>query len=85
MSKEVTIGYLPQQMKVDDTTTVINETVTAFSELISLSEEMEYCSSEIARREDYETADYLKLCDHLTVIEERYRMLGGTNIWPKLR
>jgi ATP-binding cassette subfamily F protein 3 len=40
---------------------------------------MEYCSSEIARREDYESADYLKLCDHLTVIEERYRMLGGTN------
>jgi ATP-binding cassette, subfamily F, member 3 len=79
MSKEVTIGYLPQQMKVDDTTTVINETITAFSELISLSEEMEYCSSEIARREDYESADYLKLCDHLTVIEERYRMLGGTN------
>jgi len=79
MSKEVTIGYLPQQMKVDDTTTVINETITAFSELISLSEEIEYCSSEIARREDYESSDYLKLCDHLTVVEERYRMLGGTN------
>lgn len=79
MSKDVTIGYLPQQMKVDDTTTVINETVTAFSELISLSGEIEHCSSEIARREDYESADYLKLCDHLTVAEERYRMLGGTN------
>ena len=79
MSKEVTIGYLPQQMNVDDTTTVINETITAFSELIGLSEEIEYCSSEIARREDYESADYLKLCDHLTVVEERYRMLGGTN------
>jgi ATP-binding cassette subfamily F protein 3 len=79
MSKEVTIGYLPQQMKVDDRTTVINETITAFSELIGLSEEIEHCSSEIARREDYESADYLKLCDHLTVVEERYRMLGGTN------
>jgi ATP-binding cassette subfamily F protein 3 len=79
MSKEVTIGYLPQQMNVDDTTTVINETITAFSELIGLSEEIEYCSSEIARRGDYESADYLKLCDHLTVVEERYRMLGGTN------
>ena len=44
MSKEVTIGYLPQQMKVDDTTTVINETITAFSELIGLSEEIEHCS-----------------------------------------
>jgi ATP-binding cassette, subfamily F, member 3 len=79
MSKEVSIGYLPQQMKVDDTTTVMNETITAFSELIGLSEEIEHCSYEIARREDYESADYLKLCDHLTVVEERYRMLGGTN------
>ena len=79
MSKDVSIGYLPQQMKVDDTTTVMNETITAFSELISLSEEIEYCSSEIARREDYESSDYLKLCDHLTVVEERYRMMGGTN------
>ncbi|MEI6047459.1 MAG: ABC-F family ATP-binding cassette domain-containing protein [Bacteroidota bacterium] len=79
MSKEVTIGYLPQQMKVDDTTTVLNETVTAFSELIGLSEEIEYCSSEVARREDYESSEYLKLCDHLTFVEERYRMLGGAN------
>ena len=79
MSKEVTIGYLPQQMNVDDTTTVINETITAFSELIGLSEEIEYCSSEITRRDDYESAEYLNLCDHLTVVEERYRMLGGTN------
>jgi ATP-binding cassette, subfamily F, member 3 len=79
MSKEVTIGYLPQQMKVDDTTTVMNETITAFSELIGLSEEIEHCSSEIARREDYESAEYLRLCDHLTVVEERYRMLGGAN------
>jgi ATP-binding cassette subfamily F protein 3 len=79
MSRDVTIGYLPQQMRVDDTTTVMNETVTAFSELISLSEEMEFCSAEIMRREDFESAEYLKLCDHLTVVEERYRMLGGAN------
>jgi len=79
MSKDVTIGYLPQQMRVDDNTTVINETVTAFSELIGLSEEIEFCSSEITRREDYESPEYLKLCDHLTIVEERYRMLGGTN------
>ena len=79
MSKNVTIGYLPQQMKVDDSTTVINEVITAFSELIGISEEIERCSAEIARREDYESADYLRLCDHLTVTEERYRMLGGIN------
>ena len=44
MSDEVTIGYLPQQMKVDDTTTVINEVISAFSEITGLSEEIEKCS-----------------------------------------
>jgi ATP-binding cassette subfamily F protein 3 len=79
MSKEVTIGYLPQQMKVDDSTSVINEVVTAFSEVITLSDDIEKCSKEIAGRTDYETDEYLNLCDHLAQIEERYRMLGGSN------
>ncbi|MGB8489952.1 MAG: ATP-binding cassette domain-containing protein [Bacteroidales bacterium] len=77
MSKEVTIGYLPQQMNVSDSTTVLNETFTAFSDLIGLSEEIERCTIEIASRKDYESADYLRLCDHLAETEERYRMLGG--------
>jgi ATP-binding cassette, subfamily F, member 3 len=79
MSKDVTLGYLPQQMRVDDTTTVLNETITAFAELISLHEEIEFCGAEIMRRDDYESVEYLKLCDHLTYVEERYRMLGGAN------
>lgn len=79
MSDEVTIGYLPQQMKVDDSTNVMNEVITAFSEITGLSEEIERCSSEIARRSDYESAEYLRLCDHITVIDERYRILGGSN------
>ena len=79
MSRDVSIGYLPQQMKVSDTTTVLNETLTAFAEINSLSDEIESCSAEIARREDYDSPEYLKLCDHLTVVEERYRMMGGNN------
>jgi ATP-binding cassette subfamily F protein 3 len=79
MSKEITIGYLPQQMKTDDSTTVMNEVISAFSHITELAEEIESCRVEIARRHDYESADYLKLCDHLTVIDERYRMLGGSN------
>ncbi len=79
MSDQVTIGYLPQQMKVDDSTTVINEVITAFSEITGLAEEIERCSAEIAKRDDYDSDDYLKLCDHITVIDERYRILGGAN------
>ncbi len=79
MSRDVSIGYLPQQMKVSDTTTVLNETLTAFAEINSLSDEIENCSAEIARRDDYDSPEYLRLCDHLTVVEERYRMMGGNN------
>ena len=79
LPKDFSIGYLPQQMKVDDTTSVLNEAISAFSELTDLSEEIERCNLEIAHREDYESVEYLKLCDHITLIEERYRMLGGVN------
>jgi ATP-binding cassette subfamily F protein 3 len=79
MSGDVTIGYLPQQMRVDDNTTVWHETVSAFSDLINLSEEIEKYSKEIASRADYESVEYMRLCDFLTVSEERFRMLGGSD------
>lgn len=77
--RELTIGYLPQQMKVDDSTTVIEEVKTAFSEVLALAGEIEETGSELASRDDYESAGYLELCDHLTHIEERFRILGGSN------
>ncbi len=76
-SREVTIGYLPQQMSVDDSTTVLNETLTAFAGLISLSEKIEKYSNEIALRTDFNSQEYLKLCDYLTETEELFRILGG--------
>ena len=79
MSKDITIGYLPQQMKVNDSTTVIDEVTTAFSEVINLAEEIEKCSLQITTRDDYESEEYLQLCDHLTIMQERHRILGGTN------
>ena len=79
MSDDVTIGYLPQQMNTDDTTTIINEVVTVFSEITDLHDEIERCTAEIGHRTDYESEGYLHLCDRLTIVEERYRLMGGTN------
>ena len=77
--RDFRIGYLPQQMKADNTTTVLNETLKAFSALLSLTGEIDKCTREIAMRDDYESDTYLALCDHLAVIEERFRILGGVN------
>ena len=79
MPKDITIGYLPQQMRIKDSTTIINEVVSGFREITELSEEIERCRKEITEREDYESEDYLRLCDHLALIEERYSILGGNN------
>lgn len=77
MPKDLTIGYLPQQMSTNDHTTILNEVLEAFSEITDLAAEMERCNAELAERTDYDTAEYLALCDRLTVIDERYRLLGG--------
>lgn len=79
MPKEITIGYLPQQMRVDDSTTVMNEVLSAFAEITTLASEIDKCTAEITRRTDYESNSYLTLCDHLALVEERYRILGGSN------
>jgi len=78
-SKEVTIGYLPQQMNLDDKTTVIKEALTAFEGLINLEREIEAYGREITLRTDYHSSNYLRLCDRLAETEERFRMLGGNS------
>jgi len=77
MSKDFRIGYLPQQMRFDDSTTVLDETLTAFSELISLDKEIERCRSEISAGVDHDSSEYLRLCDMLAFNEERFGILGG--------
>jgi ATP-binding cassette, subfamily F, member 3 len=75
--KDVSIGYLAQQMKISDSTSVLEETMEAFGELRMLENEYERCTREVAERTDYETESYRNLCDLLHQTEERYRMLGG--------
>ena len=74
---ECTIGYLPQQMQVADTTTLIAETAKAFEEVLALEAEIERLTAEIAVRTDYESAEYEKLLHHLNDANDRYHILGG--------
>jgi ATP-binding cassette subfamily F protein 3 len=77
--RELTVGYLEQQMKVSDTTTVLEEALTSFTELQALELEAAACTLEVAERTDYETESYRNLCDRLHTASERYRMLGGND------
>ena len=74
---ECTIGYLPQQMRVADTTTLAAETAKAFDEVLRIEAEIERLTTEIASRTDYESKEYEELIHRLNVANDRYHILGG--------
>lgn len=76
-SDNVTLGYLPQQMQVADTTTLFDETEKAFEELLRLEAEMEEINKQLTTREDYESDSYERMLVRLNYITERIHILGG--------
>ncbi|MBE6193020.1 MAG: ABC-F family ATP-binding cassette domain-containing protein [Rikenellaceae bacterium] len=74
---DCTIGYLPQQMVVHDTTTLIEETAKAFDVVLTLEAEIERLTAQIATRTDYESESYEKLLHSLNEATDRYHILGG--------
>ncbi len=74
---ECSIGYLPQQMRVADTTTLKAETEKAFDEVLRLEAEIASITAEIAERTDYESESYAELLHKLNDAQDRYHILGG--------
>ena len=82
--KEMTIGYLPQVMKLADTRTVRQEAETAFEDIHKLKAEVERLNNQMVERTDYESEDYHALIDRFTRESERYQMMGGGNYQAEL-
>lgn len=82
--KEVTIGYLPQQMVLADTRTVREEAETAFGHLREQEKEIERLNTELAERTDYESDAYHKLIEKVTHLSEHLALLGGNNYQAEL-
>ena len=74
---ECTIGYLPQQMRVADTTTLKAETEKAFEEVLRLEAEIASLTTQIAERTDYESEEYADLLHKLNDAQDHYHILGG--------
>ena len=76
---DLTIGYLPQVMKLSDDTTVKEETRKAFADKTKMEEKLKKMEQEMAERTDYESDSYAELVEHFTTEHERYMMMGGEN------
>ena len=76
---DLTIGYLPQVMKLSDDTTVKEETRKAFADKTKMEEKLKKMEQEMAERADYESDSYAELVERFTTEHERYMMMGGEN------
>jgi ATP-binding cassette, subfamily F, member 3 len=77
--KDVTIGYLPQQMIHEDGRTVQEEAESAFKAIFDLQAEIEQINLDLAERKDYESDSYQKLIEDLTHKSERLAMSDVNN------
>ena len=84
MPRDVTIGYLPQVMKLADNRTVMQEAELAFEHIFELQANLERMNKELAERTDYESDDYHKLIDRFTHENDRFLMMGGTNFQAEI-
>ena len=82
--KELTIGYLPQQMQLTDTRTVRQEAEQAFDQIHQLEKQLEKLTLELAERTDYETESYHNLIDKVTHLTEHFQMMGGNSYQAEL-
>ena len=76
---DVTIGYLPQVMKLQDNTTVREETRKAFADNTKIAARLKKMEQEMADRTDCESDSYSKLVEQFSQEHERYMMMGGEN------
>ena len=76
---DITVGYLPQVMNLQDDTTVRQETRKAFESHILLKQQLVAMEKQMSERTDYESADYMQLVEDYTQQHEHYLMLGGDN------
>ncbi len=65
------VGYLPQIMEHHRGRTVMEETMTAFSAMTALENELESIGNELASRNDYESEEYMSLISRMNDINDR--------------
>lgn len=82
--RDLAVGYLPQQMDVANSRSVIDEAMTAFSDTLKLAKDIEKISKELELRTDYESDGYAALINSLAEKSERFSLLGGESLDAKV-
>lgn len=76
---DTTIGYLPQQMKLTDTASVIEEVRKAYGHVDEMKRRLDRMNNDLAIREDYESESYRQLIEQVSDLTERLAMEQSEN------
>lgn len=76
---DVTIGYLPQQMRLVDNCTLREEAAKAFDHIKELNNEIDAINGEVARRTDYDSDEYQALLERLSRKTDLLAMMSSDN------
>lgn len=79
MPKDLTVGYLPQQMNLSDTRTVMEEAEQAFSYIFELQSRIERMNTELSESADYESEYYQELIERVSNANEQLALIGASN------
>lgn len=77
--KDISIGFLRQDIDFVKGRTILEEAYQAFEEIISIEKKLTSINEQLASRTDYESESYNQLIIDLTELTERYELLGGYN------
>ncbi|WMI68269.1 ABC-F family ATP-binding cassette domain-containing protein [Mangrovimonas sp. YM274] len=77
--KNLSIGFLRQDIDFIQGRTVLEESYEAFQEIKALERKLEEINLEMAERTDYESESYHQLMVDLNEIQHQYEILGGYN------
>ena len=77
--KDMTIGYLPQQMQISDSRTVMKEAEQAFAHIFELQSRIDRMNRKLSNRTDYDSQDYHDLIERVTDANEQLTMIGAAN------
>ena len=77
IEKNATIGYLPQELEVENHRTVLEETFQAFPEILKNQSRQDQVSDLLNTRTDYETDNYHELIQELSDLGTEFEVMGG--------
>ncbi len=79
IEKEISIGFLKQDIDFVEGRTVLEESYEAFQKIKELEQQLETINEQLATRTDYESEGYNQLMIDVNDVQQQYEVHGGYN------